>query len=352
MTDTVTITDYAAGGEGVARLADGRVVFVAGGARGDICEIAITKEQPKSCRAEITRICEPSPYRIEPDCPAYPMCGGCDFRHITYEEELRAKLRRVNAALERIGGTSVRAGEILSTGQTDGYRNRAVLHTAGGKTGFYRAGSHEIVPVDRCRLLDAGAGIVTGKVYDLDGLLYTVSPGVFFQVNTGAALLLCQKAREYAALTQEETLVDLYCGAGTFTLFLGRDAGFALGVENSGEAIKDARANAAGNGLENIEFIHADAAKWDAGGLRPDCVTVDPPRKGLSADAVRKLPELSPRRIVYISCDPATMARDIKLLDGYTLQRLCAVDMFPRTANVECVALLVNKGCNQGMVMV
>jgi 23S rRNA (uracil1939-C5)-methyltransferase len=340
MIHTVTVTDYAAGGEGVARLDDGRVVFVAGGARGDVCEITLTKEKSKCCFAEISRICEPSPHRIEPDCPVFPICGGCNFRHITYEEELLAKQRRVNSALQKIGGTAVRVDGVLSTGQIDGYRNRAVMHTDGGKTGFYRAGSHEVVPVDHCRLLAEGATEVSAKTYQLDGLRYQVSPDVFFQVNTGAALLLCQKVREYAALSGDETYVDLYCGVGTLTLFLGRDAGIALGVEFNGAAIEDARVNAASNNLMNIQFIHADAAEWDAENLRPACLTVDPPRKGLSADAVRKILELSPPRIVYVSCDPAAMARDIRLLTGYTLQRVCAVDMFPRTANVECAALL------------
>ena len=366
------VIGYGSGGEGVARLPDGRAVFIRGAARGDLCEIAVIKEEPRSCRAEILRIAEPSPWRIEPDCPVYQVCGGCDFRHVTYEEELRAKLTRVNDALERIGKLSLCAEEILSTGQTEGYRNKAVFHSAlkDGKTvtGFYRRGSHEVCPVERCALLRdelngalralredspppgsevmlrAGRGGFCEPVEEeLDGLLFRMSPESFFQVNSGAALLLYQKAREYAALSKDETLVDLYCGVGTLTLFLGRGAGRALGVENNPAAVRDAQENARMNGLGHIEFICADAANWQPDGFQGGCLVVDPPRRGLSPGAARKILELSPARIVYLSCDPATLARDLRLLAGYEARRVCAVDMFPRTANVECCLLLWRK---------
>jgi len=208
-------------------------------------------------------------------------------------------------------------------------------------------------------------------------------------VNTEAALMLYNKAREYAALTKSETLVDLYCGVGSLTLFVGRDAGSAIGVELERASIKKARDNARRNNLKNIEFICADAASdWDSEAtdtnsvsvpepsmkvrsassskhteilkpsatvaskitlskitlsktkLNPDCIIIDPPRKGLSPAALQKILALNPSRIVYVSCDPATLARDLKALDGYSASKICAVDMFPRTANVETVVLL------------
>ena len=423
-THTVSVTGYGSGGEGVARLDDGRVVFIRGAARGDELEIALTKEQPRSARADIVRVLTPSPYRIEPDCPVYPECGGCDFRHITYAEELDAKLRRVNDAIGRIGGLSARVDEILHTGQTDGYRNKAVFHSDGVSLGFYRTRSHDVISIDSCHLLSSdlntalmslrpggdvalrsgrnglgqplkslqSGGEVTlrsgrnglgqplkslnpdgevtlrsgrnglgqplkrlkpgGEVTlrsglnglsqpleeELDGLVFHVSG--FFQVNTGAALLLYQKVREYAALSKNETLFDLYCGVGTMTLFVGRDAGHALGVELNPDAVDCARENALRNGLAHVEFVCADAANWDADAHKPDCVIVDPPRSGLSRGAINKILELSPSRVVYVSCDPATLARDLRLFDGYAVQDICAVDMFPRTANVECCCLL------------
>ena len=354
----VTITGYGSSGEGVARLDDGRVVFVRNAARGDVLEITIAKELRGRAIADIDRILTPSPYRIEPDCPNYPECGGCDFRHITYEEELNAKLQRVNDALQRIGGVSVRASGILSTGSVDHYRNKATFHSDGESLGFYRSNSRSIIPVDNCLLLKSKlnderkkltvTGDVTirsgpqrpgGSVIEvIDGLTFVVTG--FFQVNPAAALLLFQKAREYASMRKNESLLDLYCGVGALTLFVGRDAGFAFGVEHSSSAVDAARENAKRNALSHIEFICADAAAWEADIPHPDCVIVDPPRKGLSGDTVRRILDLSPPRLVYISCDPATLARDLRLLTGYAVKEMCAVDMFPRTANVECCCLL------------
>ena len=358
-TYTVTVTGYGSVGDGIARLDDGKVVFIRNAARGDILEIRLQKDKPRSARAEIVRMLTPSPYRIKPDCPFYTKCGGCDFRHITYEEELEVKLRRLNDALERIGGLTVSVSEILRTGQTDGYRNKAVFHTDGHALGFYQSQSQKIVPISSCMLLkddinnaihnlDPGyeAVIRSGRngikppiEEELDGLIFRISG--FFQVNTGAALLLYKKAREYAALSKNDTLIDLYCGVGSLTLFAGRDAGYALGIDNNPDAIETAQFNALQNGISHVEFVCADAAKWASDLTCPDCIIVDPPRKGLSHGAITKLLELSPKRIVYISCDPATLARDLRKLEGYTLKEICAVDMFPRTANIECCCLLM-----------
>ena len=354
----VEIEGYSSGGEGVARLSDGRVVFVSNAARGDILEIRLTEEKPRIARAEIQQVLKPSPYRLPPDCPYYPRCGGCDFRHITYEEELWAKLQRVNDALRRIGGSTVQTQEILSTGQIDGYRNKAVLHSDGVSRGFYARQSHDIVSIDHCLLLkedintalkdipiDGELTLRSGRnglslplEERLDELVFGISG--FFQVNTSAALLLFQKARQYAAMSKDETLVDLYCGVGTLTLFVGRDARQAYGVELDPIAVETARENAMRNGLSHIEFFAADAGRWEYGTVRPDCIIVDPPRSGLSKGTVRKILEFFPKRIVYVSCDPATLARDIRRLAGYLAEKICAVDMFPRTANIECCCLL------------
>ena len=391
---TVTVTGYNSGGDGVARLDDGRVVFIRNAARGDVLEVALESARSRSARAVIVRVLSPSPYRVEPDCPVYPECGGCDFRHLSYGEELDAKLRRVNDALERVGGLALRAGAILTTGQTSGYRNKAVFHSDGDSLGFYKAQTHDVAPISRCLLLkddlndalkalahggDAPCETFAGPVMAgeplaaqcthrqrrslppsitlrsgrngleppleerLDGLIFRISG--FFQVNTGAALLLYNKAREYAALTKRESLIDLYCGVGALTLFVGRDAGRALGVELDNAAVEAARENARLNGFSHIDFIKADAASWDPGpGMaNPDCVIVDPPRKGLSPCAVSKLLSLAPGRIVYVSCDPATLARDLRALKGYEAADICAVDMFPRTANIECCCILVRR---------
>ena len=365
-THTVTITGYNSGGEGVSRLDDGRVVFIRGAARGDILEIVLTKELSRSTCADIIRIISPSPYRIEPDCKVFPQCGGCDYRHIDYNEELYAKQQCVNDALKRIGGLSVQINEVLHTRQINGYRNKVVLHSDGAASGFYRSKSHDVVPVENCLLLkdeinkeikcltktgikqkcditirSGRNGTIPPFEEELDGLIFKLEG--FFQVNTKAALILFQKAREYAALSKSDTLIDLYCGVGAMTLFTGRDAGHALGIEQNPDAVKIAKENAKRNNLTHLEFLNADASSQINSITTPDCVIVDPPRNGLSKDATNRLLELFPKRLVYVSCNPATLARDIKNLNGYKIKEICAVDMFPRTANIECCCLLVKE---------
>ena len=176
--------------------------------------------------------------------------------------------------------------------------------------------------------------------------LIRLSPAAFYQVNHDQAEILYRKALQFAALTGTETVLDLYCGTGTITLCLARHAKKAVGVEIIPQAIEDAKFNAAQNGMDNAEFYCMDAgaaAKLLAGrGEKPDVIVVDPPRKGVSADVIEAIAAMQPQRVVYVSCDPATLARDVKLLTetGYALQSAEAVDLFPRCAHVESVVLL------------
>jgi len=168
----------------------------------------------------------------------------------------------------------------------------------------------------------------------------------FYQVNHDMAEVLYDTAVDFAGLTGHETVLDLYCGAGTITQVMARRAARVIGAEIVPEAIEDAKANAERNGVENVEFFCGDAsavaADFAAKGLRPDVICVDPPRKGLAPEVVRAAAQMAPRRIVYVSCDPATLARDVKLFaaEGYGAVRAAAVDMFPGTANVESVVAL------------
>lgn len=181
---------------------------------------------------------------------------------------------------------------------------------------------------------------------EMCGLTFKLSVPSFYQVNTPQAEKLYGLALDFAALTGKETAVDLYCGIGTITLCLAQRVKRVIGAEIVPEAIEDAKENAARNGLHNAEFFCGDAsdiaAKLADDGVRPDLITVDPPRKGLSEDVVASIAQMSPARVVYVSCDPATLARDVKRFSeqGYTLQKAAAVDLFPRTYHVESVALL------------
>jgi tRNA/tmRNA/rRNA uracil-C5-methylase (TrmA/RlmC/RlmD family) len=342
---TVKIHGYCAEGAGVARLDNGCVVFVEGAARDDVCVIVITKVLSRVCYAVIEKLIEASKHRIQADCPVFPECGGCDYRHISYEEELYAKRKRVNDALQRIGGVDIQAEDILTTGKINGYRNNIQLKSDGKKIGFYGKKSHDVIEISKCLLAGEDVNVnspqTRTKSETIGDLTFHISHESFFQVNSEAALLLYSKAREYAALTPHEFLLDLYCGTGTITLFLGRDAKKALGVEANAFAVDNARKNAAINNIHNVEFLCEDVNGLDAKGLNPGCLVVNPPRKGLSDGALRVILKSAPSRIVYISCNPATLARDIRLLGGYRVSRVCAVDMFPRTRHVECVVKLL-----------
>ena len=434
----VAIEGYGEGGMGVARI-DGRVVFVHGALRGETCRVLILKTLKSVAFAKVLEVIEPSGARVESDCPYFPRCGGCTYRHMSYEEELRLKKQRVQDNLARIGGSAVVVEEILGAADTLRYRNKAQYPVSkDGRVGFYRARTHEVIECEQCLLIkseaDAAAaalreymrrcrvagydektgrglvrhlyvrsnaageslicvlvngnklpqeetlvallrgacpkctGIVLGtntkkgnvilgdryrtlwgddRLEDtLCGKRFLLSVPSFYQVNRAQAERLYAKAIEFADLTGQETVLDLYCGAGTITLALSDHAKKVLGAEIVPEAIDDARENAVRNEVKNVEFFCGDASdvakKLAQEHLRPDVITVDPPRKGLAADVVESIAEMQPERVVYVSCDSATMARDVKRFAelGYTATRAAAVDMFPRADHIETVCLL------------
>ena len=435
---TVTITGYSEEGLGVARI-DGRVIFVHDGVRGETCSIRILKVLKNVAFARVEEILEGAPGRQVPDCPHYPACGGCDFRHLTYEEELEAKRQRVEDALRRIGGADIAVTEILASPQMTGYRNKSQFPMSPeGRAGFYRARSHQVIPAADCLLQSPQAGAIARAVEDylrensvpaydetrhegllrhifvrtnangqalvclivngdrlpreeelirrvrgacpdtvgvvlsantrrtnvvlgdryrtlwgqdyledtLCGITFRLAIPAFYQVNRRQAERLYEKALELAELTGEETVLDLYCGAGTITLVMARKAKRAIGAEIVPEAVDNARENALRNGISNAEFFCGDAAavaeKLAREKLRPDVVVVDPPRKGLEESVIDSIAEMAPKRVVYVSCDPGTLARDVKRFHerGYTLQKAVAADLFPRTKHVETVTLL------------
>ena len=194
-----------------------------------------------------------------------------------------------------------------------------------------------------------------GYIQDtLCGLTFRLSPRSFYQVNHHQAQRLYRAAIELAGITKQDTVLDLYCGVGTITLAMAGAAGKVIGVEVIPQAVEDERENAARNGIRNAEFFCGDAGQaalaLQRQGGRPDVITVDPPRKGLSADAIEAIARMDPRRLVYISCDPATLARDIALLKerGFTLHCIQAADLCPRCAHVESIAVLSRNAARLG----
>lgn len=438
------ITGYTAEGSGVGRY-ENIAIFVPLAAAGDRLRVRILKTAKTYAFGRIENIVAPGKGRLKPDCGQFAQCGGCVYRHIGYEEELRAKQQRVQDAMERIGGFhNMIMKPIVGAKDPDHYRNKAQLPigraTGGGVTmGFYATHSHRLIPCAECMLqppaftaamqafqewavksgedvYDEATGkgrlrhlylrqaVATGEVmvcvvvngngvhYEqelvdilkervpglksviinvnreqtnvvlgrkcrtvwgsdyitdiLCGLQFHISPMSFYQVNRDQAERLYTIAGEYAGLTGGETLLDLYCGTGTIGLSMANRAGHVIGIEIVEQAIEDANRNAKLNEIKNAEFICADAAKaadmLKNRGVHPDVVVLDPPRKGCDADLIETVAQMAPARVVYVSCDPATLARDLKLfaLKGYKPQELTPVDMFPRTAHCESVALL------------
>lgn len=441
----LTITSTSADGSGVGKTQDGMAVFVPLSAVGDVLEVRVLKAKKTYAFGKIERIVTPSSARIEPDCPVFSKCGGCVWRHISYDEECRIKHQKVVDAVTRIGGIKDAVfSPIIKNDNVSRYRNKAQLPVGADKNGnlligFYAFHSHRIIDCNDCLLqpeifakvisvtrsfieqsdndiydektgkgrlrhLYIRMGEVTkelmvcyvvngnglkqedilikmlrenlpaltsviintnrndtnvilgeknrtafGRDYitdELCGLKFKISPFSFWQVNRSQAEKLYNKAKDYANLKSDEILLDLYCGTGTIGLTMAKECKTLVGVEIISDAINDAKENAEINSINNARFICGDASsaaeQLKNEGLKPDAVILDPPRKGCGEDLVKTIFEMSPSRVVYVSCDPATLARDLKYFEeyNYSVKEITPCDMFSRTAHVESVCLI------------
>ena len=434
---TLTIEDINNRGYGVARAEDGRVVFVANAVTGETVEgryIKIAKDYAVA-RREKTLV--ESPVRIFPDCEVFTSCGGCVYRHVSYEYERKLKEDYVKNAFKKAGIDITVAP--CAYGNEEGYRNKIETPlTPDYKAGFYAAMTHRVIASNECKLenpalrpvLDTvtawlkankitiydetnGKGlvrhvylrigensheislvlVVNGKALPnaddfvktvttahrnvvsillshneentnvilgrsstqlfgkdeiedtLCSLKFRLSHRSFYQVNGKMAEKLYQKALELAALTENDTLVDLFCGVGTIGLFMLKEsrAKNLVGVEIIPEAVENAKRNATLNGIENATFFCGDA---NANALdHADVIVVDPPRKGCEESLFARIAEIDPKRLVYISCNPDTLARDVAVLKkyGYTTDIVYPFDLFPRTGHVESVVCLTRR---------
>jgi len=438
------ITGMTTEGSGVGRV-NGTAVFVTNTAIGDIIKTKIIKTSKNYAIGRVEEVITPSPDRIKPDCEYFTQCGGCTYRHISYEAECRIKQQRVADAVSRIGGfNNLKINSIVCGKSRSCYRNKAQIPIGTNDQGnmimgFYAYHSHRIINCDICNLqppvfseiceivrrwatennispyneythtgllrhlyirwseatgeimvclvingdrirnTDKLAGylqkvqgfksllmninkektnVILGKkcvtLYGKDfitdelcGLKFNISPLSFYQVNRTQAENLYSIAQDYAKLTRDDVLLDLYCGTGTIGLSMAHKVKKLVGVEIIPQAIENAKRNAQLNGIENAEFICADAAKatinLKQSGLLPTVIVVDPPRKGCNSQLIETIANMNPERIVYVSCDSATMARDIKIFNnmGYSPREVTPVDMFPGTCHVESVVLMV-----------
>ncbi len=375
----VEIESLAAGGDGVGRLADGRVVFVPWTAPGDQVLVRLRETRKRFARGEPVEVLRPGPGRRAPACPVAGKCGGCAWQHLTHEAQLAAKRRILRDAVERIAGLAPPGETPIHAGPELAYRSRARILGQAGRVGFRRARSHEVCGIRGCPVLVPELDAVLGElakeppeaevewlvargdggevsvrargpgaraapiVLELGADRLRVGPGVFFQAN--AALRLRLAAAVAAACGGGERALELYAGAGFFTLALARAFAHVTAIESDARAVRDLEHNLTGAAVParvGVRPLAVEAYLADPRDPRPDLVLLDPPRTGLPKGGAEALAALGADRIVYVSCDPATLARDLRVLvaRGYRLEGLEAFDLFPQTPHVEAVALL------------
>ncbi len=382
----VRVESLAAGGDGVAHDAQGRVVFVPLSAPGDRVRVRLLERRKRHARGEVLEVLEASPHRVVPRCDVFGTCGGCTWQHVDYPTQLQAKAAIVADALRRLGRIEVdEPVPITPSPAPYGYRARARLVEEGDHLGYRMRRSHRVCVVKACPVLRpelesvlarprrASAGREPGSEWELavgsDGVARAerlrgaagspgaaselrlgedrlrVSHGVFAQAN---ALLLESLAtavsREACKPGGGVGAVELYAGAGLFTLALARRFDQVWAVESHPGAVADLRFNLGQAGCDNVH-VHEGPVEGvlPAFGLRrPDVLLLDPPRTGVTPAALACVVELAPARIVYLSCDPATLARDLARLrdDGYRVRAVEAFDLFPQTPHVEVLATL------------
>ncbi len=439
----IEIKDVSSDGNGVGNI-DGFVVFVPKTVTGDILKVQIVKVLNSYAFGKVLEIMTPSSERTDVMCPQYEKCGGCSLMHINYNYQLEIKRGIINNALKRIGGFSEEVSEMIPAPSQFRYRNKMIfpIGDENGKpvSGFFRARSHDIIPLDDCLLggefnsavlsavkeymTELGVpsyneathkgdirrvftryGRISGEIMvivsatkktlpnpevlvkkllkispditsiilnvnskktnlvlgdknitlygkntisdTLLGVEYEISPHSFYQVNHAQTENLYNKALEYADISKDDTVMDIYCGIGTISLSASRLAKEVIGVEIVPEAIENAKKNAENNGITNATFYCADAQdivpKLIKDGISPDIVLIDPPRKGSDEATLSAIASVNPKRIVYVSCNPATLARDMKFLNtfGYSPEKICGVDMFANTNHIETVVKLI-----------
>ena len=378
------LTDMAYEGHAIGRL-DEEVVFVEYGLPGEDVEVELYKRQAGYAHGRVVEVYEASPDRIEAPCPYFGMCGGCQWQHMTYERQLALKQHVVKEQLRRIGKFEVQpVSQTVPAEDPWHYRNHVRL-SAGrhGDIGFVRRGTHRFLPIEHCLIahpainevieklqgkaaglhqVEVRVGANTGDmliVQDMrdrepslpppqktytDALLerrFQVSGPSFFQSNTRQAEKLIELVRDRLDLQGDELLLDAYAGVGTFAALFAPYAREVIGIEESPAAVADARVNLAD--LPNVRYLEGKVEDVLPGlDVKPDAVILDPSRVGCHPDVIAAILAMAPPKLVYVPCDPATLARDLRLLadGGYELQDVTPLDMFPQTYHIESVSTL------------
>ncbi len=351
------IQDIAFGGKGVGR-EQGKAVFVPYTIEGETVSAEIVREKKQFAAAELVDVKESSPDRVSPDCPYFGRCGGCAYQHINYEHQLAIKWRQVRDILQRIGKLKdIPMRPIIPSQEQYGYRNRITVHALDGMIGFFRRDSHRLIDIERCPISRdevnrALAELRTQRVRDGHYTLRASSRSrVFSQTNDAVAIALRDLVDNLVAPDQQ-LLIDAYCGAGFFTKALLDKFERVIGIDWDRFAIEAARKNATVKetyiaGDVDIELGRilkegavvagvSAAISPSAGGTPATTVIVDPSATGLMPKTREAIVDLAPATLIYVSCNPATLARDLKELQNkFTINSVTPLDMFPQTAEIE-----------------
>ena len=362
---TLVIHDIAFGGEGVARL-DEFVVFVPFVLVGEEVEAEITEVKKNFARAKLVKVIKTAPERVSPECKFFGECGGCQYQHMDYATQLRFKHKQIADLFQRVGGfAQTLVDPVVPCPNPYGYRNRIMVRSQWNKPeqklniGFLRYDSRLVVDLQECKIAEPALNeqiqYVRKNPPPKGGLKvvlriapegWEVPRDSFFQNNFFLLPKLIEAVRNRFADSGNKFLIDAYCGVGFFSIELADLAESFVGVEIDAMAIKSARKNLAARNITNGEYVFGDTSemlpsllqRFDAG---KTTVVLDPPRTGCSPESMKLLREVRPAQIIYVSCHPATLARDLNILcaEGvFELAKVVPLDMFPQTQHVECVA--------------
>ena len=350
-------------GLGITRV-NGKVTFVENALPGEVIDIILTNEKKNYNLAKIQKIIRKSSYRIDPICPYFNECGGCDFGHVNYETELKYKKEKVENILKKYAHIDVNI-EITPSDKVYNYRNKITLHKQNEKIGLVKKNSSEVIEIKECKLVDEkineilhnkpkegiirtnGKEIISNEneniTINIDKYKFKVNLNSFFQINQYNYEKMFNHIKKL--ISSNDVLLDLYSGVGVFSILLSENCKKIYGIEINENSYKNALENKKVNNLENIDFmlgkVEDNLPKIKE---KIDTIIVDPPRNGLSKTTIKQIININPKKIIYVSCNPMTLSRDLNLLNSnYNLESIKAFDMFPKTNHVECVCKL--KSC-------
>ena len=390
----VKIIDLDHKGNGIARV-DNKIVFIPKTINGDVVDIDIVKNHRKYDDGRINKIITGSDNRVLSKCPYYNVCGGCNISNLNYNKQLEYKRNKIINIFKRYLDMDIEP-EIISSDNRYEYRNKITYKCKDSKLGLVSI-DNDVINIDRCCLVSDRVNKLyesickedlskiskviikecdNGLILSLDGdinidnikdmclsiyvnnkcifkkedgyinigdIKYKVSLDSFFQVNTNNISRLYDVILKYGDFSLSDRVIDLYCGVGSISLYVSRYVGSILGIEIIEDAILDAKDNAKLNNISNAKFICGDVSKLFDESVYGNKIIVDPPRTGLDNNTIDVLNKIDVDKLIYVSCDPMTLVRDLKKLDKYIVEDVSLVDMFPQTHHVECVVLLSRK---------